>query len=568
MVKIKKQERQIMFRTRFNGIPLFHGYRRVDLVPDLVSGTTIAAMLIPQGMAYAMLAGLPVVFGLYASTIPLVIYAFFGSSRHLAVGPVAMMSLIVFNACSRFAPPGSPEYISLVLLLTLMVGLEEFFLGYFKAGFLVNFMSHGVVNGFASAGAIIIGLSQVKHLMGINIPTSGTTLDTAVKIARNLGNSNLPTLLMAIAVILFLVAGKKRFPSIPWAILAVITGTVVTALFRLDNYGIRIIGDIPSGLPHFSIPPVHSIHTFFKLVPTSMTLLFVGFMESIAIAQVIAHKGKYRIDPDRELKGLGLANLCGAFFSGYPVTGGLSRTVVNFQSGARTQLASLFTALIITLTLLFFTPLFHFLPQAVLASIILVAVSSLFNIREAVEIYRIKKSDGWVILVTFTSTLLIGIDWGILTGVIFSLLLFIKRSASPHSAELGYIKESDIFRNIRRYPEAELFDHVIIIRIDASLYFANLHFLEDLLESSVKSRSDLKWIVLDFEGVNDMDAMAIKGLEEVIDSYGEHGISFAFAGMKGPVRDLAERAGWREKYGKLVEYSSIRQALSDIQPEH
>ena len=557
-----------MFRTIFNGIPLFHGYKRVDLVPDLISGTTIAAMLIPQGMAYAMLAGLPVVFGLYASTIPLVIYAFFGSSRHLAVGPVAMMSLIVFNACSRFAAPGSPEYISLVLLLTLMVGLEEFFLGYFKAGFLVNFMSHGVVNGFASAGAIIIGLSQLKHVMGINIPTGGgTTLDTAVKIGRNLGNSNLPTLLMAIAVILFLVAGKKRFPSIPWAILAVITGTVVTALFRLDNYGIRIIGDIPSGLPHFSIPSVHSIHTLLKLVPTSMTLLFVGFMESIAIAQVIAHKGKYRIDPDRELKGLGLANLCGAFFSGYPVTGGLSRTVVNFQSGARTQLASLFTALIVALTLLFFTPLFHFLPQAVLASIILVAVSSLFNIREAVEIYRIKKSDGWVILVTFTSTLLIGIDWGILTGVIFSLLLFIKRSASPHSAELGYIKKSDVFRNIRRYPEAELFDHIIIIRIDASLYFANLHFLEDLLESSVKSRSDLKWIVLDFEGVNDMDAMAVKGLEEVVDSYGEHGISFAFAGMKGPVRDLAERAGWREKYGKLVEYSSIRQALSDIQPE-
>lgn len=544
-----------------------HSFNKQTLLPDLLAGATIAAMLIPQGMAYSMLAGLPVVFGLYAATVPPVIYALFGSSRHLAVGPVAMMSLIVFHTCSRLASPGSSEYISYVLTLMLMVGVEEFLLGYFKAGFIANFMSHGVVNGFASAGAIIIGMSQIKHVLGITIDSGSNTLNTFLQILQNVDKTNIPTLIVSVAAILLLVSGKKKLPAIPWGIIVVTAGIIFSALFGLENYGVRIVGDIPPGLPVFSIPHVYSIHNIVKLLPASFTLLFVGFMESIAIARIIANKGKYRVDPDRELKALGLANLGGAFFSGYPVTGGLSRTVVNFESGAKTQLSSIFTALLIVANLFFLTHIFRFLPQAVLASIILVAVSSLFNIKDAIEIYRIKKSDGWVIFVTFVSTLLIGIDRGILTGVVFSLLLFIKRSAHPHSAELGYIKESDVFRDISRYPEARTFEHVTIIRIDSSLYFANIHFLEELLEKSIKSSKDLEWVVLDLEGVNDMDAMAIKGLEESMDSFREHGITFLLAGIKGPVRDLIARAGWNGKYGKLLDYTSIRNALADIMPD-
>lgn len=555
-----------MYRPKVDRNSLFHSFDKQNLIPDLLAGATVAAMLIPQGMAYSMIAGLPVVFGLYASTIPLIIYALYGSSRHLAVGPVAMMSLIVFNICSRFASPGSPEYISYVLTLTLMVGVEEFLLGYLKTGFIANFMSHGVMNGFASAGAIIIGLSQIKHVLGLNIESGSNTLNTFLQILQNIDKTNIPTLIVCTVSILLLISGKKKFPAIPWGIVVVITGITVSALFRLENYGVKTVGEIPPGLPGFSIPKVYSIHNIVKLIPASLTLLFVGFMEAIAIAQITANKGKYRVDPNQELKALGLANLAGAFFSGYPVTGGLSRTVVNFESGAKTQLSSIFTALLIILNLLFLTHIFRFLPQAVLASIILVAVSSLFNIKDAIEIYRIKKTDGWVILVTFTATLLIGIDWGILSGVIFSLLLFIKRSASPHSAELGYIKDKNVFRDIKRYPDAQTFEHVTIIRIDSSLYFANIHFLEDLLERSVKSRENLEWVVLDFEGVNDMDAMAIKGLEESMDSFREHGITFLLAEIKGPVRDLMEKAGWDKKYGKLLDYTSLRNALADIMP--
>jgi SulP family sulfate permease len=295
-----------------------------------------------------------------------------------------------------------------------------------------------------------------------------------------------------------------------------------------------------------------------------VTILLVGFMESISIAKLISAKEKYKVDSDQELKGLGLANLVGSFLSACPVTGGFSRTAVNYQAGARTGLAAMITSVLVLLTLLFFTPFFYYLPNAVLAAIVMVAVMGLVDVGEARRLFRVKKIDGWTLAVTFAATLALGSKLGILTGVVLSLLVFIFRSAYPHAAELGYLEEEDVFRNIRRFPKAKVYPEVLILRIDASLYFANMAFVDDWLRKCIVEKPETKWVIFDLSGVNDVDAVAVDALGEIVENYSEHGIRFLFAGMKGPVRDLVGRAGWEEKYGEAFQYPSLEQALKSI----
>jgi SulP family sulfate permease len=340
-------------------------------------------------------------------------------------------------------------------------------------------------------------------------------------------------------------------------------GVLLVYAFRLDRFGVPIVGDLPQGLPRFSLPPFDPGRLGI-LFPTALTILFVGFMESIAVAESIAVKEKYKIDSNLELKGLGLANIISSLFSGYPVTGGFSRTAVNYQAGARSGLASLFTALFVILTLLFLTSLFYYLPKAVLAAIIMVAVTSLINLKEAKRLFRVRRIDGWTLVFTFGLTLILGSRYGILFGMAFSLIVFIWRSAHPHTAELGYLEKEKVFRNVKRFPEAKTYPGVLILRVDASLYFANMAFLENLLRKSIVERPETRWIVLDLSGVNDIDAVAIDTLEGIMRDYQERRIRFLFAGMKGPVRDLVARAEWEEKYGRSIAYVSLEQALQDI----
>ena len=323
------------------------------------------------------------------------------------------------------------------------------------------------------------------------------------------------------------------------------------------------LGEVPQGIPAFSLPGFN-LESAGVLLPIALTISFVGFMESIAVAKAIAAREKHKVDSDQELRALGLANIFGSFFSAYPVTGGFSRSAVNYQSGARTGLASILTALLIIVTLLFLTPLFYYLPQAVLAAIVMVAVFGLIDVKEAVHLFKVKKADGWVLLVTFITTLTLGVERGILLGVAFSLLLFIIRSARPHTAELGYLADQDVYRNTLRYPEAKTDPEVLIFRVDASLYFANMSFLEDRIRKGVNQKPDLKWIIFDFSGVNDVDAVALDTLQELADNYRNAGIEFLIAGMKGPVRDLARRAGWLEKYGDRIGYFSVNQAIEAL----
>ncbi len=539
-------------------------YRRADLAGDLSAGLVVAVMLVPQGMAYAMLAGLPPVIGLYASTIPLLAYTLFGSSRQLAVGPVAMISLVVIAKCSAIVPEvGSTEYVRVVLLLCLMVGAIQVALGLLRMGFLIHFLSHAVISGFTSAAALLIGLSQLKHVLGIELPSQHSAFELLRETARGIGGTHPATLAIGLGSIVALIALKRLLPRLPSAIAVVAVATLLTGLLRLDAQGVQIVGHVPSGFPGFSMPE-WSASGIGVLLPAAFTIVFVGFLESISIAQVIATREKYRIDTNRELVALGVSNVAAAFFSGYPVTGGLSRTAVNYQAGARTGLASILTAALVLLTLLVLTPLFHFLPSAVLGAIVIVAVATLVDIKTPRRLFAVKPSDGWMLVITFLGTLSLGVEHGVLLGVVLSLLLFIWRSAHPHTAELGYVQDQGIFRNVKRFPGAKTFPEALIVRVDASLYFANMSFLEDWLRRHVHERPTVKWVLMEMSGVNDIDGVAIEALERLMEGYRERGVEFAFADIKGPVRDLVARAGWRERYGKRIDYVSVELALRDL----
>jgi sulfate permease, SulP family len=413
-------------------------YRRSDLRGDVSAGLTVAVMLVPQGMAYALLAGLPPVVGLYASTVPLLVYALFGSSRQLAVGPVAIVSLLTLSGVSALAEPGTQEFIALAALLALMTGIIQLVLGLLRAGFIVNFLSHAVISGFTSAAAIVIGLSQLRQLLGVPLASGHSVVGLLLEAVQRLGETNPWTFAIGLGSIAALVAARRVAPRFPAALLVVAAATIITYVFRLHERGVGIVGEVPGGFPAFAIP-TFGTGTLLALLPVALTISFVGFMESIAVARSIAAREKYRVDANQELKGLGLANLAGAAFSGYPVTGGFSRSAVNYQAGARTGLATIITALLVTLTLLAFTSLFHYLPNAVLAAIVMVAVYGLINVAEARHLFRLKPVDGWTLVLTFAATLFIGIEQGILIGAAFSLLVFIWRSAYPHVATLGWL---------------------------------------------------------------------------------------------------------------------------------
>jgi len=552
-----------MIQKIFPAFDWLRHYKRSDLRGDLSAGLVVAIMLVPQGMAYALLAGLPPVIGLYASTIPLLVYTLFGSSRQLAVGPVAMISLLVFAGISDFAEPGSEQYLGFVFLLALIVGVTQFAMGLFRIGALFNFLSHAVISGFTSAAAIIIILSQLSPLLGIKSSGGHSALHLFIDLVRKMGDANPITFIIGFASITLLVIVKKKRPRFPAPILVVAASIGATSLFSLDRLGVSIVGHVPGGFPAFSMPSM-DIESLEVLFPTALTVLFVGFMESFSIAKWVAARERYKIDSNKELIGLGLANIAASFSSSYPVTGGLSRTAVNYEAGARTGLASIISVLIILVTLMFFTSFFYYLPNAALAGIVIVAVTGLIDLKEARHLFMVKPIDGWMMILTFLATLLLGSQNGMVIGVVFSLLVFIWRSAHPHAAELGYLEKEGIFRNIRRFPEARTYPGVLILRVDASLYFANMSFLEDLLRKTIEEKKGLRWVIMDLSGVNDMDGVAIDALEEIMEMYRPRGIEFLFAAMKGPVRDLVAKAGWEEKYGKQIKFNTLQAAIEEI----
>ncbi|MEY3298343.1 MAG: hypothetical protein RLZZ597_1603 [Cyanobacteriota bacterium] len=539
-------------------------YRSEDLVGDLMAGTIVAIVLIPQGMAYAMLAGLPPQVGLYASMVPMVLYTLFGTSRALSVGPVAIDSLLVAVGLAPLAAPGSPEYMALALLLALMIGLIEMSMGVLRLGFLVNFLSYAVIVGFTNAAVLVIGASQFKHLLGVKLPQSEGFADTVHNLIKAAPETNGVTLLLGLGSIAGLLFFSNVLPKLlkqrggaaGWITplsrsgpLVVVGGSIllVGLLGLHDRFGVAVVGDIPRGLPSLSVPPL-SVAQVQTLLPTALVISFVAFMESISVAKSLASKRRQRIDPNQELLGLGAANLGAAFTGGYPITGGVSRSVVNFTAGANTGLSALVTASLIALVVAFFTPLLYSLPLATLAAVIFVAVSKLLDFKSIQRLWRVSRMDAVTAVVTFWAVLLMDIQTGILVGLAASIAFYLWRTSRPHMAEVGRVGDTEHFRNINRH-EVQTYESVLAIRIDESLYFANTKYLEDYLMQAVANHPKAHALLLICAAINHIDGSALDTLETLIDGLREAGVTVYFSDIKGPVMDQLQRAGFIDRIG-------------------
>lgn len=552
-------------------------YRREYLVGDLMAGLIVAIMLVPQSMAYALLAGLPPQVGLYASVAPLILYGLLGTSRSLAVGPVAIVSLLVASGIGPLAQ-NSAEYVQLALALAFLVGVIQLLLGLARVGFLVNFMSHPVLAGFTSAAALVIGLSQVKHLLGVDAPRVGF-MDLTLYLAQHLSEANVVTLGLGGGSVLLLLyfkyglAGQLRRRGVPARIalplskaaplVVVILGAVLVQAFQLNSTaGVRVVGEVPAGLPPLTLPTA-GFSAWRALLPTALAISFVGYMESIAVAKALASKRRQRVDANQELMALGVANFGAALGGGYPVTGGFSRSVVNYEASANSGLASIITAILILLTILFLTPLFYFLPQAVLAAIVVVAVAGLVDVETLRHVWRYNKADAASFVVTFVAVLLLDVEKGILVGVASAMLLFIWRTSKPHVAIVGRLGDSEIYRNVLRH-DVQCWPDVVAVRVDESLYFANTRFLEDVVLTAIAERPEVEHFVLIGTAVNFIDASALETLKSLQRELRDAGVTLHLAAIKGPVMDRLRRVGFIEQIGAGNVHLSTHQAMRAI----
>lgn len=553
-------------------------YDRRQLGSDLVAAVVVTIMLVPQSLAYAMLAGLPPHIGLYASILPLVAYALFGTSRTLAVGPVAVVSLMTAAAAGAVATPGSPEFVAAALVLAIESGLILLLMGLLNLGFLANFLSHSVISGFITASGVLIATSQLKHILGIK--AAGDTMPALVQaLWHTVSASNFVTLAIGAASIAFLFWVRKRLkpllrrlgvPPLPADVLAkagpvfaVAASTALVAGFALDQQGVKVVGTIPRGLPPFTMP-LFEVELWGRLALPALLISIVGFVESVSVAQTLAAKRRQRIDANTELFGLGAANIAAGLTGGYPVTGGFTRSVVNYDAGAETPLAGVFTAAGILATILFFTPLFEKLPQAVLAATIIVAVFSLVDLGALGRTWRYSRADFAAMAVTIAVVLLEGVEIGIVSGVVVSIALFLWRTSRPHMAIVGRVPGTEHFRNVERH-KVITGERVLSVRVDESLYFANARFLEDRIYDLIASRPLVRHVVLQCSAVNMIDASALESLEAIDIRLKAAGVDFHLSEVKGPVMDRLKRSPFLEHLSGRV-FLSQAEAIAALDP--
>lgn len=525
-------------------------YDGATLGSDLLAAVIVTIMLIPQSLAYAMLAGLPAEVGLYASILPLVAYALFGTSRTLAVGPVAVVSLMTASAVGQIAGEGTLDYLTAAAGLALLSGGMLAAMGIFRLGFLANFLSHPVISGFITASGLLIAAGQLRHVLGVS--GGGNTLPEIVRsLAGQMGAINPVTLAIGLGALAFLVFARKylkrlliglRVPARPAdmmtkaaPILAVAATIALAVGLDLGARGVALVGAIPQGLPRLGVPAL-SLDLVTALLAPAFLISVVGFVESVSVGQTLAAKRRQRIEPDQELIGLGAANIAAGLSSGYPVTGGFARSVVNFDAGAQTPAAGVFTAVGIGLAALFLTPLLVNLPQATLAATIIVAVLTLVDFAAIRRVFAYSRSDFAAMAATIVVTLGWGVELGIVCGVVLSLLLHLYRTSKPHVAIVGQVPGTEHYRNIDRHAVLT-HPEIVSIRIDESLYFANSRFLEDTIAAQVAERPALKHVVLMCSAVNAIDASALESLEEINRRLVDIGIGFHLSEVKGPVMD-------------------------------
>ncbi|GHD41066.1 sulfate permease, SulP family [Marinobacter persicus] len=525
-------------------------YGRDQATSDMVAAVIVTVMLIPQSLAYALLAGLPAQVGLYASILPLVIYAIFGTSRTLSVGPVAVASLMTAAALAPIAEAGTSAYIAGAVLLAVMSGIMLTLMGVFRLGFLANFLSHPVISGFITASGIVIGASQLKHIFGVE--ASGHNLIEIIHaIGVSIGETNGYTLAIGVGAWAFLMLARKHVKPLlkglgikprladilakTAPILAVVVTTLLAWFFNLDEKGVRLVGAVPSGLPEFTMPPLDT-GLWSQLAVSALLISVVGFVESVSVGQTLAAKRRQRIDPDQELIGLGTANLGSGFSGGMPVTGGFSRSVVNFEAGAETPASGAYAAVGIALATLFLTPAIAYLPQATLAATIIVAVTTLIDLPALGRTYRYSRTDFGAMLATIVLTLVHSVEAGIIAGVALSIGLFLFRTSRPHCAVVGRVPGTEHFRNVLRH-DVELCPKVTFLRVDESLYFANARFLEETVLDLITREPELTDVVLVCPAVNLVDASALESLEAINERLHDAGVRLHLSEVKGPVMD-------------------------------
>ncbi|MXP13801.1 sulfate permease [Altererythrobacter confluentis] len=543
---------------------------------DLMAAVIVTIMLIPQSLAYALLAGLPPVVGLYASILPLVAYAIFGTSRTLAVGPVAVVSLMTASAAGAVAAQGTLEYLEAAIMLAALSGVMLAILGFLRLGFLANLLSHPVISGFITASGLLIATSQLKHILGI---TGGgdTWPDMLGALATGIGNTNIWTLGIGLAATAFLfwvrrgarpalmaLGLKPRAAEITakaGPVLAVAVTIIAVIALDLADKGVKLVGAVPQGLPPFALP-TPDLGLVAQLWVPALLISIIGFVESVSVAQTLAAKRRQRIAPDQELIGLGASNIASALSGGYPVTGGFARSVVNFDAGAETPAAGAFTAVGIALASLFLTPLLFNLPIATLAATIIVAVLSLVDLKTPVRLWVYSKADFAAHIVTIGVTLLAGVEVGVIAGVSVGLLLYLWRASRPHAAIVGRVPETEHFRNVERHDVLTV-PHVLSIRIDESLTYLNARWLEEYVLERVAERPALRHVIVMCSAVNEIDASGLESLEAINHRLADGGIGFHLSEVKGPVMDRLKRAHFLEELNGRV-YLSQERAYTEL----
>lgn len=546
-------------------------YNRNVLTDDLMAAVIVTIMLIPQSLAYALLAGLPPVVGLYASILPLVLYAVFGTSRTLAVGPVAVISLMTASAAGAIAEQGTAQYLEAAITLAMLSGVMLAILGILRAGFLANLLSHQVISGFITASGILIATSQLKHILGVAAGGDNWP-DMLGSLAASIDETNGWTLAIGIPATMFLFWVRKGAkPALQKVglperaadmtakagpVVAVALTILAAIAFDLQDKGVNIVGAIPQGLPPFAVPST-DLALIEQLWVPALLISIIGFVESVSVAQTLAAKRRQRISPDQELIGLGAANVASAFSGGYPVTGGFARSAVNFDAGAQTPAAGAYTAVGIALATLFLTPLLFSLPIATLAATIIVAVLSLVDLKTPGRLWRYSKADFAAHIATIAITLIAGVEMGVIAGVVVGLLLYLWRASRPHAAIVGRVPETEHFRNVERH-EVFTVPHVLSIRIDEALTYLNARWLEEYVLEEVAERPAVRHVILMCSAVNAIDASGLESLEAINHRLGDGGIGLHLSEVKGPVMDRLQRSHFLEELNGQVFLSQSR----------
>ncbi|CAH2053897.1 unnamed protein product [Thlaspi arvense] len=554
---------------------------------DLMAGITVGVMLVPQAMSYAKLAGLQPIYGLYSSFVPVFVYAVFGSSRQLAIGPVALVSLLVSNALGGIVDPSQELYTELAILLALLVGIFECIMGILRLGWLIRFISHSVISGFTTASAIVIGLSQLKYFLGYNVSRSSKLLPVVESIIAGADQFKWPPFLLGSTILVILLVmkhvgkAKKELQFIRAAgpLTGLVLGTTIAKVLHAPS--ISLVGDIPQGIPKFSFPK--SFDHARLLLPTAALITGVAILESVGIAKALAAKNRYELDSNSELFGLGVANIFGSLFSAYPTTGSFSRSAVNSESEAKTGLSGLVTGIIIGCSLMFLTPVFKYIPQCALAAIVISAVSGLVDYEGAIFLWRVDKRDFTLWTITSTTTLIFGIKIGVLIGVRltevqhllfqvgFSLAFVIYESANPHIAVLGRLPGTTVYRNTKQYPEAYTYNGIVIVRTDAPIYFANISYIKDRLreyEVAIDKHTNrgpelerIYFIILEMWPVTYIDSSAVEALKELYEEYKTRDIQLAISNPNREVLRTLARSGIVELIGKEWYFVRVHDAV-------